>query len=620
MSGFAGVIRLGSGETAAAEDARRIEKMAQAIAFRGPDAQGTWSRPDVHFCFSFLKTGPAPQTPTQPCSLDGRTWLLGDVRLDGRDELLRRFKKRGERVEPSISDEELVLHVFQIFGENGIAGLDGDFSFVLWDTGKKKLVGFRDLTGSKPFFYLASESVFAFGNTLDALRFSPGFHGKLDEAFLGEYLIASWCHDLERTVYQQVRRLPPAHMLDFSADGLHVRKVSQFPMEETVKYKQAEDYIEHYRELLHAAVKDRLPEKPSIVFMSGGLDSTTVAAEANRTWAKSFGGGPITALTIGYRQLFDDREGEEAQKVANHLRISIEILNGGEFEPFAAWKNLAGSMPEPLNEPFFAVHAEKHRRAATKARVALSGDGGDDVLLGQAWPYLRNLLKQGRVLLAASRVLGHVWNKRSLPVLGLGIRSAIQKRIGRRASRETFPQWILPEFEKRLNLRERFEELQRQPASEHPTHPWPYSMLSGPFWPSILEGEDAAWSRVALEARAPLLDRRMVRYLLRLPTMPWCMDKHLVRRAMRGMLPPETLKRRKVPLLKDPLLVWMQQRNWSPLPLLGNLNVNSLEEMVDDRKLESALKASNAEAIYENLRPITLGLWLKSVEMSRGIQ
>jgi len=53
---------------------------------------------------------------------------------------------------------------------------------------------------------------------------------------------------------------------------------------------------------------------------------------------------------------------------------------------------------------------------------------------------------------------------------------------------------------------------------------------------------------------------------------------------------------------------------------LGNLNVNSLEEMVDDRKLESALKASNAEAIYENLRPITLGLWLKSVEMSRGIQ
>src|SRR5215468_4289767 len=319
MSGFAGVIRLGSGETAAAEDARRIEKMAQAIAFRGPDAQGTWSRPDVHFCFSLLKTGPAPQTPTQPCSLDGRTWLLGDVRLDGRDELLRRFKKRGERVEPSISDEELVLHVFQIFGENGIAGLDGDFSFVLWDTGKKKLAGFRDLTGSKPFFYLASESVFAFGNTLDALRFSPGFHGKLDEAFLGEYLIASWCHDLERTVYQQVRRLPPAHMLDFSADGLHVRKVSQFPMEETVKYKQAEDYIEHYRELLHAAVKDRLPEKPSIVFMSGGLDSTTVAAEANRTWAKSFGGGPITALTIGYRQLFDDREGEEAQKVANHL-------------------------------------------------------------------------------------------------------------------------------------------------------------------------------------------------------------------------------------------------------------------------------------------------------------
>src|SRR5262249_22139168 len=122
MSGFAGMIRLSGGEAALAEDARRIEKMAHAIAFRGPDAQNTWSHPHVHFCFSFLKTGPAPQTPTQPCSLDGRTWLLGDVRLDGRDELLRRFEKRGEKLEPGISDEELVLHVFQIFGENGIAG------------------------------------------------------------------------------------------------------------------------------------------------------------------------------------------------------------------------------------------------------------------------------------------------------------------------------------------------------------------------------------------------------------------------------------------------------------------------------------------------------------------
>src|SRR5215468_8678206 len=261
MSGFAGLIRLGCGESAIPEDARRIEKMAQAIGFRGPDAQNNWSLPDVHFCFSFLKTGPAPQSSTQPCSLDGRIWLLGDVRLDGREELLRRFEERGERIDAAISDEGLVLHLFRIFGEDGIAALDGDFSFVLWDAKKKKATGFRDLTGTKPFFYSVSKDAFAFSNTLDALRFTPRFDRALDENFLGDYLIASWCWDLERTVYQQIRRLPPGHQVEFSIDGLHVRRVSEFPIEETLEYKNKDDYIEHYRELLHFAVKDRLPEE-----------------------------------------------------------------------------------------------------------------------------------------------------------------------------------------------------------------------------------------------------------------------------------------------------------------------------------------------------------------------
>jgi len=615
MSGFAGLIRLGCGESAIPEDARRIEKMARAIAFRGPDAQNNWSHPDLHFCFSFLKTGPAPQSSEQPCSLDGRIWLLGDVRLDGREELLRRFEERGERIDAAISDEGLVLHLFRIFGEDGIAALDGDFSFVLWDAKKKKVTGFRDLTGTKPFFYSVSKDAFAFSNTLDALRFTPRFDGALDENFLGDYLIASLCWDLERTVYQQIRRLPPGHQVEFSIDGLHVRRVSEFPIEETLEYKNKDDYIEHYRELLHFAVKDRLPEKPTVVFMSGGLDSTTVAAEANRTLTKRFGSGSIEALTIDYRPLFEDPEGEEAHRVANYLGVPLEILSGAEFEPFAAWKNLVPTMPEPQNEPFFALQVEKHRRAAAKTRVTLSGDGGDDVLLGQAWPFLGNLLKRGRLFKPAGAVLNHIWSKKSLPVLGLGILSGIKNRTSGGTSHETFPQWILPEFEKRLNLRERFEVLQRTPTSVHPNHPRAYSMLTGPFWPSLLEGEDAAWSGAALEARAPLLDRRMIRFLLRLPTMPWCMEKHLVRRAMEGALPPETLQRQKAPLLKDPLLVWMQQRNWSPSSLSDNAKVNLLREIVDQRELENTLRAGNEEAIYQNLRPITLGWWLKSVEM-----
>ena len=617
MSGYAGIVRLAGKEASVGEDAERVKRMAKAIAFRGPDSQNLWSHPDAHFCFSFLKTGPAPQWQSQPCSLDGRVWLLGEVRLDGREELFRRFEQRGEDFEQTISDEELVLHVFQVFGEAAVAGLDGDFSFVLWDSEKKKLLGFRDLTGSRSFFYCASDDALGFSNTMDTLLAAPGFTGTLDENFLGDYLVASWCPDWGRTVYKEIRRLPPGHLLEFSREGLRVRRVAQLSIEELIRYERDEEYMQHYREILYLAVKDRLTNGANLVFMSGGLDSTAVAAEATRILSKGAAGGTVSAQTLDYKPLFDDTEAEEAQRVANHLRIPLEVLHGGDCEPFSGWDAPDFPMPEPRHEPFLAFYLEDYRKAAMAARVALTGYGGDDVLLGHAWPYLRYLSKKGRFVAAARGLLGHVWNTRTLPVLGLGIRSRIQNHFGRGQKPEQYPQWIKPDFEKMLNLRDRFVELQRKPASAHPIHPGPYAMLTGAFWPNVLEGEDAAWNGAALEVRSPLLDRRMVRYLLRLPVMPWCMNKQLVRRAMEGELPKETLERPKTPLTRDPLELHIFQKKWSALPFQQNVLI---EEMVDVERLQTCLNFNNQQGLYENLRPVSLGLWLKSVEMKRGIQ
>jgi asparagine synthase (glutamine-hydrolysing) len=614
MSGYAGIVRTGGAGDCAEEDARRGEKMMAAIAFRGPDLQNLWSQQVVHFCFSLLKTGPAPQSHSQPCSLDGRIWLLGDVRLDGREELIRSFGQKGEELEKSISDEELVLRVFRMFGESGVAELDGDYSFVLWDGARRRLLGFRDLTGSKPFFYVASPGVVSFSNTMDALRAAPGFIGALDENFLGDYLLTSWCPDPVRAVYRDVRRLPPGHLLEFSEVGLSVRCVAQLPMEEVLCYKREEEYIENYCELLHRAVKDRLPYNNCVIFMSGGLDSTTVAAEANRILKESASGGDVSAQAVDYRPLFDDQEGEEARRVAEYLQIPFELLHGGECEPFSGWDAPDFPMPEPRHEPFQALHVRSYQVAMGRARVALSGYGGDDVLLGQAWPYLRLLIRKGRLFTAIGAAASHMWKTRTLPVLGLGIRSRIWNRFRAPLSLEPFPEWIASEFEKRLNLLERFKELQTKPDSEHPTHPLAYAMLSGPFWPEVLEGEDAAWSGVALEARAPLLDRRLIRFLLRLPTLPWCMDKKLVRLAMKDLLPKETVERPKTPLAQDPLELHVSQRKWSPLPL-GSLSEAS-KELVDASRLENCLRVSTRESLYSNLRPVSLDRWLKNVEMN----
>src|SRR5262249_48296965 len=171
---------------------------------------------------------------------------------------------------------------------------------------------------------------------------------------------------------------------------------------------------------------------------------------------------------------------------------------------------------------------------------------------------------------------------------------------------------------KRLDLRARFSELQAKPKSEHPAHPWAYAMLTGPFWPNVLEGEDAAWSGVPMETRAPLLDRRLLRFLLRLPTLPWCMDKRLLRQAMKGFLPKETVERPKTPLARDPLELHFSQQKWSPTPL-SELSAAS-KQLVDVSRLENCLKIGTGDSLYANLRPISLDRWLKSVEMKRRIQ
>src|SRR5882672_92075 len=166
MSGFAGIVKFGAEAERSAIDVNRGARIAKEIAFRGPDGQMEWSHLGVEFWFSFLKTGSAPQTKSQPLSFDGRVWLLGDVRLDGREGVIRRIEQTGKKIESNTSDEALVLHVLHASGESGVAALDGDFSFVLWDERAKKLCGFRDLTGGKPFFYCESDGALSFSNTL----------------------------------------------------------------------------------------------------------------------------------------------------------------------------------------------------------------------------------------------------------------------------------------------------------------------------------------------------------------------------------------------------------------------------------------------------------------------
>src|SRR5579859_4220564 len=276
MSGFAGFVSPGGD----APDPRLLERMAARLAFRGPDATQIWSRAGAGFCFTLLRTGPAPQASEQPCTLDGRVWLLGDVRLDGREELRRELEQRDEPIAATATDEELILRAWRQWGEAGLAKLLGDFSFALWDETARRLWCVRDLIGARPFFYAQSADGFYFSNTLEVVRLGPGVSSELDPQFIGDFLLRDWCQDRERSVYRDIRRLPAGHTLVYSDEKLCVRSYTHFSIEDPLLLSRPREYVEQFQELLEMAVRDRLPRGPCGIFLSGGLDSTSVAAVA----------------------------------------------------------------------------------------------------------------------------------------------------------------------------------------------------------------------------------------------------------------------------------------------------------------------------------------------------
>jgi asparagine synthase (glutamine-hydrolysing) len=244
----------------------------------------------------------------------------------------------------------------------------------------------------------------------------------------------------------------------------------------------------------------------------------------------------------------------------------------------------------------------------------LTGHGGDVVLRG-SFSYLINLFKSLRFGRAIMEVGRHVMTHGSPPQIGF--RTKIRRWLKRPAWKFSYPDWLNRDFEARLNLPERWDQLLAEKPHIHPRRPEAYQLLTAPFWTKLFESCDSEMTNFPFEARHPLFDLRLLRYLLALPTLPVCVDKRLMRLAMQGLLPERTLRRPKAPLAGDPAPDQLQKcagRLWQSFA-----PVEELSQYVDlpkyanrdfvvgserPRKLDSDL--ANLE-----MRPMSLNHWLK---------
>jgi asparagine synthase (glutamine-hydrolysing) len=577
-----------------------LNRMTGAQTFRGPDAQTVWANGSVGFGHATLATGDAARD-AGPVVLDGRV-ITADARIDRRADLASRLVARGHRGVDAADTSGLILHAYLEWGEGCVDYLLGDFAFAIWDDVKQRLFCARDRFGVKPFYYADTSEGFVFSNTLDSLRVHPAVDDSIHEPAIGDFLLFGYNLDDATTAFAGISRLPPAHVLTRVTDA-RVRRYWTIPTDGCLRYARSEDYVDHFRDVFASAVSDRLPATRCAISMSGGLDSTSMAATAQRVAIQGGARCQLRAHTVVYDSLFADGERAFAKLTASALSLETSVFAADEYEPFHGWAGL--STPEPTDDSFFCMRTRQLGDIASTARVLLCGEGGDEVLWSS---YVVDLMGRMRLLELAGDVVRGVATGSRRP--GLGLRRWLRARLGACARPPAFPAWIDPALAKEHDLRSRWDAWHSlEPPCDHPLRPEAHGRLTIAPWAWYFEAFDPGVTRVPVELRYPFLDLRVVEYLLALPPIPWCVDKHLLRIAMRGMLPDVIRLRPKAPMGGDPLTAHLQRTGseridrFEPGP--------ELAAFVERRAVPPLAATRDADHAALLLRPYCLDHWLR---------
>ncbi len=586
-----------------------LHSLVDFLSSRGPDARGCWMESSIGLGHALLRTTRESSGERQPASLEGRYWIVADARLDCRGELIAELQRARREVHSNAPDCELILLTYATWGAACIDRLRGDFSFAVWDVMEKHLFCARDHFGVKPFYYAQVGELFLFSNTLNCIRMHPGVSSELNDAAIGDFLLFGLNYDNATTSFRDIQRLPPAHTLTVSARGIQSSRYWTPPTDGRIRYAKPEEYVENFQVLLERAVGDRLRTDHVGILLSGGLDSSSVAAVAKENSEKSSKAVEFRAYTHVYNSLIPEQEGDYARQVGEFLHIPVAFMAMGQAQLFERYDDPALCWPEPVESPFLAVISEAYRNISADSRVVLSGEGCDNLMDFQMWPYARDLRRRGewRQLLTD---VAYYLKVRPFPWRGIRARAL---RLARKDPDDPiYPDWLAPEFSRRANLLDRWKEQTALPKSwaAHPIHPRGHGSLALPLWTHMFEQNDPGATRHVVETRYPFLDLRIVNYLLALPPFPWFYEKKLLREAMMGRIPERVRCRPKTPLQGNPVLA---QFRLTGAELLKEMSWSTdLDRYVQRSALKTPNVKMNQEQLSVSLRPYFLSIWLQA--------
>jgi asparagine synthase (glutamine-hydrolysing) len=540
-------------------DQALLRRMTTALAHRGPDGDGFHVEPGVglgHRRLAIID----PTGGEQPMYNEDRSVVIVFNGMIYNFQALVPQLKAAGHVFRTKCDTEVIIHAWEQWGPDCLRHLNGMFSFALWDRNRETLFLARDRLGKKPLHYAhTSDGSLVFASELASFAHIPGLSRKIDEQAVDDYFTFGYVPD-PATIYTAIRKLPAAHSLEFRRGG-PVPQPRRYWAPQTALHPIGE--AEAATELatrLSAAVGERLvADVPLGAFLSGGVDSSAVVA-----LAAGLRDRPLDTFTIGFGGKSD--ETRFAEQVAARY-ATAQHSDSTTLDYLAAAADQARIYGEPFGDhssvPTYAVCA----LAARHAKVAISGDGGDEVFAGyrryqwhritegvRAWlpPGLRRHALGGLARIYPKLDWAPRWLRAKYTLTELSLDSALGyfrmiTKLHQAQRRALFS----PGLAARLDGYDpgaRIEAQMEAANSDDPLVQAQFTDINTYLVGDILTKVDRASMAHSLEVRAPLLDPGMVDWGLGLPAtlkLRGQEGKYIFKRAMEPYLPREILYRPK---------------------------------------------------------------------------
>jgi asparagine synthase (glutamine-hydrolysing) len=566
-------------------DPEVLLRMTRRLAPRGPDDEGTWRAPGIGLGHRRLAVID-PTAARQPMVARGeRAVLVYNGEIYNFAELARELEQAGHRL-VTRSDTEVLLCGYLEWGPRVVERCNGMFSFALWDPALRQLLLARDRLGQKPLYCARIRGGLLFASELKALVVHPEFESRLAPEALRRYLIHEYVPDPD-CVLEGVYKLPPGHLARVSPGDREVRARAYWSLPLPAHrrsggfgrggfgsggfgsggFASLDEAAEELAGILGAAVARRMvSDVPLGVFLSGGIDSSSIVGLLSGSGHGSRGGGPLQTFCIGFNNPSFD-ESAHARRVARHFGTQHRVRMFDIHEMSDLLPTVADFLDEPFGDASILPTHLLARFTREHVTVALSGDGGDELFAGYPTfvaepfgrPLSRHLGRGGRRLLQglAGRLPVSRENisfdfrvKQFLRGVGFHGAARHQAWLG-----SFLPQEVLglltPELRELLGPVDPLDEVQRSVAQLGAAHPMDRLLafycryyLAG----DILVKADRASMAVGLEVRAPLLDPEVVAFACRIPPryrMRGLMTKAVCRVMASRLLPPAIARRPK---------------------------------------------------------------------------